>query len=305
MSLGLVSIVAWIVVFWWVGIRLVDTHWRTPFFASWTVSTLGFIAVGAILDGGTKSPTSFMLVLPLLFAGLAYPPRTVSSLTVVAVIAALCVGFVPAERHLWPTVLLATGMLVAGLLTTSTARNRQRLFGALVTAASTDWLTGAMTRRGFYERVDHELARARRYGGSVSVILADLDNLKRLNDAGGHEAGDEALREIADALRGAARATDFVGRLGGDEFALLLPGAGAAEATAVSERLLQAVRDEAPTPLTASLGVAEWAGHPEDTEALLHRADGALYSAKRAGRDRYVVSERCAPSPAQKTAISG
>jgi diguanylate cyclase (GGDEF)-like protein len=246
-----------------------------------------------------------MLVLPLLFAGLAYPPRTVSSLTAVAVAAALCVGLVPADRRGWSTILLATGMLVAGLLTTSTARNRQRLIAALVTAASTDWLTGLMTRRGFYERVDHELARAQRYGGSVSVILADLDNLKRLNDSGGHEAGDEALREIADALRSAARGTDFVGRLGGDEFALLLPGAGAHEAIAVSERLLQAVREEAPTPLTVSLGVAEWAGTAEDTEALLHRADGALYSAKRAGRDRFVLSELGAAGLDRQRAVSG
>lgn len=301
----MVSIVAWIVVFWWVGIRLVDTRWRTPFFATWTVSTMTFIAIGAILDGGTKSPTSFMLVLPLLFAGLAYPPRTVSTLTVVAVVAALCVGLVPAERRLWATVLLATGMFVAGLLTASTARNRHRLIGALVTAASTDWLTGLMTRRGFYERLDHELARAQRYGGQVSVILADLDNLKRLNDSGGHETGDQALREIADALRSAARATDFVGRLGGDEFALLLPGAGATEAVVVSERLLEAVRTEAPTPLTASLGVAVWAGSTENTEALLHRADRALYSAKRAGRDRFVLSDLGAPRPERWTAVSG
>jgi diguanylate cyclase (GGDEF)-like protein len=206
---------------------------------------------------------------------------------------------------MWATVLLATGMFVAGLLTTSTARNRQCLIGALVTAASTDWLTGLMTRRGFYERVDHELARARRYGGPVSVILADLDYLKRLNDSGGHEVGDQALQEIADALRCAARATDFVGRLGGDEFALLLPGAGAQEAAVVSERLLAAVRAEAPTPLTASLGVAEWAGSSEDTEGLLHRADRALYSAKRAGRDRFVLSERDAPNPGRRTALSG
>jgi diguanylate cyclase (GGDEF)-like protein len=212
-------------------------------------------------------------------------------------VSALCVGFVPADRRVWPTVLLTTGMFVAGVLATSTARNRQRLIRALVAAASTDWLTDTMTRRGFYERLDHELARARRYGGPVSVILADLDNLKLLNDAGGHEAGDEALREIADALRSAARATDFIGRLGGDEFALLLPGAGTEEAVVVSERLLQAVRAEADSALTASLGVAEWAGPPERGEALLRRADAALYSAKRSGRDRYAVSTPPGPGP--------
>jgi diguanylate cyclase (GGDEF)-like protein len=305
-ALGVMSIVASIGVFWWVGIRLVETRWRTPFFAAWTVSTIVFIGAGAVLDGGTKSPTSYVLVLPLLFAGLAYPPRTVSTLTGVAMASALCVGLIPGDRLAWSTVLLTTGMFVAGVLATSTARNRQRLTDALVRAASTDWLTGCMTRRSFYERLDHELARARRYGGRVSVVLADLDNLKRLNDSGGHEAGDEALREIADALRGAARTTDFVGRLGGDEFALFLPGTGADEATVVSGRLLEAVRVGVPIPLTASLGVAEWAGPGEEAEALMHRADRALYSAKRAGRDRYVVSERPVSSPTDRpTAATG
>lgn len=305
-TLGVLSIVGSITVFWWVGIRLVETRWRTPFFAAWTVTTIAFIAAGAILDGGTTSPTCYVLVMPLLFAGLACPPRTVSTLTAVAMVAALCVGLIPSDRRAWPTALLTTGMFVAGVLTTSTARHRYRLVDALVTAASTDWLTGTMTRRGFYERLDHKLARARRYGGQVAVILADLDNLKRLNDSGGHETGDEALREIADALREAAQATDFVGRLGGDEFALLLPGAGTREAVVVSDRLLDAVRAETPNALTASLGVAEWAGPSEDAEALLHRADVALYSAKRGGRDRYVVSEGPAPRPdGRRTAATG
>ena len=141
-TLGVLSIIGSITIFWWVGIRLVETRWRTPFFATWTVTTIAFIATAAILDGGTTSPTSYVLVMPLLFAGLAYPPRTVSSLTAVSMVAALCDGLIPSDRRAWPTVLLTTGMFVAGLLTTSTARNRYRLVNALVTAASTDWLTG-------------------------------------------------------------------------------------------------------------------------------------------------------------------
>lgn len=295
--IGISSVVASIGIFWWVGIRLVETKWRTRFFAGWTVFTFAFIATGAILDGGTTSPTSYFLVLPLLFAGLAYPPRVVSSLTGVAMISALLVGLVPSDRRGWSTVLLTAGMLVAGVLTTSTARHRQRLITALVAAASTDGLTGVLTRAAFYERLEHEAARARRYGGSVSVVSADLDNLKALNDHGGHVAGDEALREIAAALCHAARSTDFVGRLGGDEFALLLPGAGSQEAARVSERLLEAVRTEIRSGLTLSLGVAEWAGPEEQVEALMHRADQALYDAKRTGRDRFVVAKAVMAHP--------
>lgn len=297
--LDVVSVFASLGVFWWVGLKLVHTRWRTPFFAGWTVSTLAFISVGAVLDGGTTSPTSYFLVLPLLFAGLAYPPRTVSTLTGVGVVAALAAGVVPADRRGWSTALLTAAMLVAGMLATSTARSRQRLIDALVTTASTDWLTGCLTRGGFYDRLQHELARCVRHGGSVSVVVADLDNLKILNDSGGHEVGDDALREVAQALRATARSssTDLVGRLGGDEFGLLLPGAGASEAAMVAERLLVAVRTATSTPVTASLGVAQWAGPFEDTEALMHRADAALYSAKRAGRDCYVVAGGDVPGP--------
>lgn len=291
------SITASIGIFWWVGIRLVETKWRTPFFAGWTVFTFAFIAMGAILDGGITSPTSYFLVLPLLFAGLAYPPRVVSTLTGVGMMAALLVGLVPSDRRGWSTALLTTGMLVAGVLTTSTARHRQRLTGALVTAASTDGLTGCLTRAAFYERLDHEVARARRYGGSVSVAIADLDNLKTLNDQRGHVAGDEALREIAAALCHVARSTDFVGRLGGDEFALLFPGAESHEAARVGERVLEAIHTGIRSRLTVSLGVAEWAGPDEPAEALMHRADQALYEAKKAGRDRFVVARTVGSRP--------
>lgn len=288
--LGVVSVAASLGIFWRVGITLVDTRWRTPFFAGWTVSTFGFIAAGAVLDGGTRSPTSYFLVLPLLFAGLAYPPRTVSTLTGVGMLGALATGLVPGDRRAWSTALLTMGMFVAGLLATSTARSRQRLIDELVTTARTDRLTGCLTRGGFYDRLDHELARSLRHGGTFSVVIADLDNLKILNDSGGHKVGDDALREIAHALRRTARSIDLVGRLGGDEFGLLLSGTGAREAALVAERLLEAIRTAARRPLTASVGVAEWNGPSEDAEGLIHRADAALYAAKRAGRNCYVVA---------------
>lgn len=302
--LAVVSIVASIGIFWWVGIRLVETRWRTPFFAGWTVSTFVFIGLGAVLDGGTASPTSYFLLLPLLFAGLAYPPRTVSTLTGVGMVGALAAGLVPADRRGWSTALLTTAMLVAGLLATSTARIRQRLIDTLVTTASTDWLTACLTRGGFYDRLEHELARSLRHGGRVSVIIADLDNLKVLNDTGGHKLGDDALLKVAEALRHTARSTDLVGRLGGDEFGLLLPGTSGQEAATVAERLLEAIRAAAPTPLSASLGVAEWDGPLEDGEGLVHRADAALYAAKRSGRDCYVVAGGPLPRPTDRRGLA-
>ncbi|HZU79664.1 MAG TPA: GGDEF domain-containing protein, partial [Acidimicrobiales bacterium] len=222
-ALDVASMAATITVFWWIGLRLVDTPWRTPFFATWTLSTYLFVGVGIGLDGGTRSPLSYLLVMPLLFAGLAYSRRTVVTLTAVGVVVAVVVGATTDRGSAAATALLATAMAVAGVLTSAMARSRARLTGALVEAANHDSLTGCMTRRAFYERLHHEARRAQRYGTPFTLVLADLDNLKALNDHGGHEAGDEALRALSDALRTASRGTDLVGRLGGDEFAVILP----------------------------------------------------------------------------------
>jgi diguanylate cyclase (GGDEF)-like protein len=284
------SLAATVGLFWWVGIRLVPTRWRTPFFAVWTISTLGFIGAGAILDGGATSPLVFFLIHPLIFAGLAYPPRTASTLTGVAVVDAVIVGSLSRHPSVWQVVLLGGAMLIGGLLTTAVARNRDRMTAAVVEAANHDGLTGCLTRRALYERLQHEVARARRYGTGFAIVLADLDRLKALNDEGGHEHGDEALQRLAAVLMSSARSSDLVGRLGGDEFALLLPQAGAEEAEAVARRLVEAVRGAGRPPITASMGVAVWAGPSDGLEELLRRADRAMYEAKRTGRDQFRVS---------------
>lgn len=291
------SVAASVGLFWWLGLRLVPTRWRTPFFGIWTMSTFAFVASAAVLDGGIQSPLSYFLVLPLLFAGLAYPPRTVSTLSGVGVVVAAVVGLAGSRTDAAATILLATAMVVAGILATSMARNRNRLTTALVDAATHDGLTRCLTRRAFYERLHHEAARSQRYGRRFGVIVADLDELKVLNDRGGHEAGDEALRVLADALVGAARGTDLVGRLGGDEFALLLPEAGSEDTQVAAERLLERIRAaETAVAVTASLGGASWSGPADDPDALMQRADRALYAAKRAGRDRFRFS--VSPPPA-------
>ena len=290
LALDGVSVLATLGVFWWVGIRLVPTRWRTPFFAIWTLSTLGFIGAGAVLDGGTSSPLAFFLLHPLIFAGLAYPPRTASTLTGAAVVDAVVVGALSRHPELWPTLLLASAMLIGGLLTSAVARNRARMTAAIVETAVHDGLTGCLTRRAFYDRLQHEVSRAQRYGTTFAVVLADLDRLKALNDEGGHEHGDEALQRLAAVLMASARSSDLVGRLGGDEFAVLLPQAGPEDAVAIARRLVEAIGTPGHPSITASLGVAVWAGPDDGVEALLHRADTAMYGAKRAGRAGFRVS---------------
>jgi len=161
--------------------------------------------------------------------------------------------------------------------------------------ACTDALTGLHNRREFDDQLRKQIARSRRSGEVFSLLLADLDQFKAINDTRGHQAGDRALRETADLLRAAVRAEDLVARFGGDELAILMPGCAADAAREAADRLLKAVRRAAiptgPGPkVTLSIGCASYPEQGTDAATLIAGADRALYQAKRAGRDRLVLS---------------
>lgn len=159
----------------------------------------------------------------------------------------------------------------------------------LRTLAQIDHLTGAMTRRTFFELASREVERFKRYGRPLSLILFDLDHFKRLNDAHGHPFGDEVLAATADAVRGALRPTDLFGRHGGEEFAILLPETNLEDALVCAERARSRIASVALSRAvrpTASFGVSEMGPATESLPALVAEADAALYCAKRGGRDR-------------------
>ncbi|MCK6551622.1 GGDEF domain-containing protein [Myxococcota bacterium] len=154
-----------------------------------------------------------------------------------------------------------------------------------------DPLTGLLNRRGFDGVLDRAILHRRRYGGALAVLYVDLDGMKALNDTYGHAAGDDGLAAVGAVLRATLRGTDFAARLGGDEFAVVLPSTGAGGAIQVAERIRVAIR-ELRLPcggrLTASIGVTTTERAPRacTKDALLARADEALYAAKNLGRDR-------------------
>jgi diguanylate cyclase (GGDEF)-like protein len=160
----------------------------------------------------------------------------------------------------------------------------------LLEKARTDPLTGLFNARVFHERLEEEVARARRYGRPLCLLMIDVDGLKAVNDRGGHRAGDAALVRVAEALRGAARRTDVAARWGGDEFALLAPDTMADAAMTVGERIRSLVDDgRAGDPITVSVGVAALAEEDDAAgDGFRGRADLALYAAKREGRNRVV-----------------
>ena len=161
-----------------------------------------------------------------------------------------------------------------------------------------DALTGLTNRRWLDEVLRLEVERARRYGAPLSVVMADLDHFKEVNDSFGHAVGDQVLKSAARTLHDAARLTDVVGRYGGEEFLVLLPNTELSEAIVLAERMRAGLRlmpvGFRSDPVTGSFGVTQW--QRGDTVAgLVDRADEALYEAKHAGRDRVVERK---PGPA-------
>lgn len=194
---------------------------------------------------------------------------------------------------------LASWLLVVATVTATALMFRvlrervESLIVALGDAARRDPLTGILNRRGLSERLAQETARSARSGGSLSLVLLDVDGLKALNDARGHRAGDDALVAAARALQDAVRTGDSVGRLGGDEFALVLPDADGDAARKLAERVRRAVESATRglgTPLTVSAGLAQHRAVDDSPDALLDRADAALYASKRSGGNRLNVA---------------
>jgi diguanylate cyclase (GGDEF)-like protein len=159
--------------------------------------------------------------------------------------------------------------------------------------ATTDPLTGLFNPRAFHEELRHELGRTARYREPLSLLLMDLDGLKRINDQFGHEAGDAALQSVAAAMRSGLREIDLGARIGGDEFAVLAPQTSAEAAVVLAERLralvAKAGNGRGSQPTTISIGIASVSPstHALPTPAsLMAAADRALYAAKRVGGNR-------------------
>lgn len=170
--------------------------------------------------------------------------------------------------------------------------DRKRVEFQLARLAATDALTGLANRRYFFDVASRELERVKRFRLPASLVMADIDNFKSINDTYGHAAGDEALQGFASVAGATLREPDILARLGGEEFALLLPGVSEEGAAVAAERIRHrlfeaSVLDE--FRITASFGVSEVLASDAGIDDALARADAALYAAKQRGRNRVVA----------------
>ncbi len=163
----------------------------------------------------------------------------------------------------------------------------------LAELAAKDGLTGLKNRGAFEERLQEEVARARRHGHALSLILIDIDHFKSYNDTFGHPKGDEVLRNVGRLLQHLMRDTDFAARYGGEEFAIILPNTDREGAQQVAERLRHTIESATwdDRAITASVGAATFSREIDRPELLLEHADKALYKSKETGRNRVTLAD--------------
>jgi diguanylate cyclase (GGDEF)-like protein len=188
--------------------------------------------------------------------------------------------------------LTTTALVVAGAMIGVLKESNAKLVAEVTESARIDALTGLLNRRGFDERFGLELARARRQGERLSLMVGDLDRFKELNDVHGHQEGDAVLACVGRTITETQRATDASARIGGEEFAILLPDTDEQGAYLAAERLraqIAAACSDLPNALTISVGVATFPQHGREGDSLMRAADQAVYMAKQLGRDRTVL----------------
>ena len=282
-----------------------ESRWKV---ALETWAMIGFITWVCYFTGGLGSPLLNTYLLPVITSSLTLGKAT--TLIEVALIAA-CQVFLGGSfsmNYLLSLAFLggfaaqiAPVILVAYIVTMFSGDIRYGLNRAKL-LSETDELTGLLNMRGFSIAANRLFGQALRYNRAATVLMIDSDNLKAVNDTYGHEAGNRLLRQLTRLVQAELRYTDVLARYGGDEFIVLLPETPSAGALEVAGRIRDAIAsvpldlDGKQVTSTVSIGVA---GHPADgnsLDAVVARADRAMYQAKQAGRNRVVQFDAGSPA---------
>ncbi|HYI36280.1 MAG TPA: GGDEF domain-containing protein [Thermoleophilaceae bacterium] len=269
-------------------VTLTSRRHPLPFYAA----AYGGLPALTLLQAGTGGPASgyaILLMMAMVWFGAQASDRElavgVGVLAGCAFLPMLVVGppdFPVSWGH--AAIIVFVGVTVAGSLRLM-VRETQILTARLREQATLDDLTGLLNRRGWTDAVERELARSRREGHPVSMLLLDLDAFKQVNDTMGHEEGDRVLAETAERMRTHLRSNDVIARVGGDEFVVLIGGADPDDAIGSADRLRQGTPERA----AFSAGFGVW-DRSESAGQLMRRCDLALYAAKTKGGNRVEVA---------------
>lgn len=274
----------------WLGMDAAHGAWRIGIVSA----LLAGLCLGTAIDvvrftgPGMDRRWGWALAGPLLAGALVLGARTVHAVmaadtitTTASANSALNVG----AAFLYLVLTMVFQLTLVSLVITSLVAELRRI-------ARHDPLTGLPNRRAIDEALHDEAHRARRLGDSFAVLMIDADHFKSVNDRFGHAGGDRALQHLAAVMAAQVRDIDRLGRYGGEEFIVLMPATLREEAEAAAQRLRERAAavpmhlNADPLRLTVSVGLAAWQGEGDTVEALLRRADEALYRAKRNGRNR-------------------
>jgi diguanylate cyclase (GGDEF)-like protein len=273
--------------------RLLNRSDRPELIALSTLLVMQVALAGAAAGtGGPDSPVLAWMAIPPAMAALRF--RWAVTMALCALAAALTVGVAvavdPAGAWDDPVPTIAALVMLVNIVAVTTALVRGELEHR--DRAVIDPLTGLLNRTALESRTPELEQQARLTGGSVCLVLCDLDRFKQVNDTHGHERGDAVLKEAAYAIRKSLRSFELVYRIGGEELLVVLPGTDLAEGLEIGERVREAVQAARPggLPLTLSAGVVAAAGQAAVYEDLFRKADAALLRAKREGRNRVVAA---------------
>ena len=268
---------------------LVET-WVMIVFITWVV----------LYTGKIHSPLLNLYLLPIIASALIFG-KLLTAIEVAAIVGCfMFFAYEPALKTLlsmryWGEIMaMSSPMILVAYITTMLSADIRFAVDKIKQVSDTDELTGLYNMRAFSTMLQRSFKQAVRYGHPLSVVMIDSDNLKQVNDAHGHDAGNRLLQHLVRCIREQLRGSDVMARFGGDEFILLLPETNNKGALEMSERIRKAVElsrfnvREGDTNVTASLGVASYPEDGGNLDVILEKADKAMYRAKQKGRNRVV-----------------
>jgi diguanylate cyclase (GGDEF)-like protein len=270
---------------------------RVKYLVEGSVSIV-FVTLVVLLTGGAPSPFFFAFALIVVGAALVVPPAATVALAVLAAASYVVAVAVDLPRGgLGMAAIAVVGVNLLALILLAyvamvVAHEQRRTRQAAVRLSTMDALTGLANRAYLLAAIEREIERGTRYGRGFCLLMADLDNLKEVNDSYGHRTGDRVLAGVADVIRDGVRRIDTSARLGGDEFVVLLPETDPAGAFVVAEKIRQGVaamrtveRGE-PVSVSVSIGLVAWPDDGATLDQLVEAVDEAMYAAKQRGKNR-------------------